>query len=152
MARRNVNVVSLLLLMLLTSGCSRFFTGGGWLYSAVEGKKVIFGFQYRASEDDPTIGDMHGVYRDSGQNVYFRFAGTQSITVFGDPDYFGVGYDYASLDPKNPGTGRVVVWGGDLGEPGVSAGDEFNVEVLSGPYTGYSWGGLLEGGNMQDHD
>jgi hypothetical protein len=118
----------------------------------VENKIVTFGFQYRSSEEDPFTGQLQGVYHDHGQNVHFRFAGQQSITVFGDPDCFGVGYDYISLDPKNPGTGRAIVWGCDFGEPAVSAGDEFNVEVLSGPYAGYSWGGVLQGGNMQDHD
>jgi hypothetical protein len=65
---------------------------------------------------------------------------------------------YRSQDPtlytSPPGTFRVQVF--DQGEPGGSpedfTGDEFSIQLLAGPYNGYTRGGYIEGGNVQVED
>jgi hypothetical protein len=59
-----------------------------------------------------------------------------------------------TLSALNPGKFRVEVF--DQGEPsasvGETTGDEFSIQLLGGPYAGYTRGGYIEGGNIQVED
>jgi hypothetical protein len=59
-----------------------------------------------------------------------------------------------TLSALNPGNFRALVF--DQGEPSGSTenftGDEFSIHLVGGPYTGYTRGGYIEGGNIQVED
>jgi len=59
-----------------------------------------------------------------------------------------------TLSALNPGDFRVEVH--DRGEPsfsvGETTGDEFSIQLLGGPYAGYTRGGYIERGNIQVED
>lgn len=145
--------VSLVALLLFT-GCAIKFTGGGWIVSAsgVEGEKATFGFTF-----DGPAGRFQGSYHDEGlwNGEEVRLRGT-GVVSFAGPDFDNNCMDatlsYESQNPRLRGSGELELTACDDGEPGPSAGDDIAIIVISGPYSGYSDGGDIMGGNLQAHE
>ena len=122
------------------TGCKA--TGGGFIQSATGADAAHFGFVMQTNKQDNVV---HGTYRDGYVKLRFD-AGSVSMTF--DPCAHWT-VDYVSTSPDYPGSGTAQVVVCDNGEPGPSSGDNLSIQILTGPYAGYSNAGVLEGGNLQ---
>jgi hypothetical protein len=147
------------LVAIAVAGCATKFTGGGTILSTDGTHQANFGFTYKVTDTSTGAGDMHGAYQDlfaSGfrnGGVQLKFDGLLSSAL--NPET-GRGMDgiegtanYISQNPNYPGSGTVEVSACDSCEPGP---DFININVTSGPYSGYSDNGDLTGGNLQAHN
>jgi hypothetical protein len=150
-------------IMLVASGCHRM-TGGGWIESAVPGKKAHFGFQVRCIETENEDGTTTAAFH-VGQLQYVDAAA--GVRLHGDAEVNAVvtGPDVTCEDPGVPfdgsfeilgtyrpqprgATGDFLVVITDAGEPGRND-DTFSIELTGGTYDGYTNSGTLGGGNIQ---
>ena len=159
-------------------GCKKA-AGGGWIpvYTDVESGetsadmlgKATFGFNMKCIEtDDGPLMKGQLQYNDHYNNV--KFHGTLKIVTdeleeqieaaqtcadiyanYGDNRFLAIG----SYTPQPKGKfdeedrGIFYLYVVDNGEPGASAGDEFDLVLLGGVYAPYSNFGYLGGGNIQ---
>jgi hypothetical protein len=101
------------------------------------------------------LAHIRGTYYDRGTGVRFKINDKELVAIGcetsnpQDPDNNCTGFQtsYASLDPKNRGTGIVRVKACDHGEPGDV--DSLDIIVDSGPYNGYHNNGPVLGGNFK---
>jgi hypothetical protein len=156
-----------LLVALVLSGCFLKLTGGGWMRSVNGVAKATFSVNYNVTRAQTGPGPcdfdleeahIRGTYFDRGEGVRFKFSdeGLDNISCTtdptpGDPDNECVRFrtSYVSLDPKNSGTGTVIVTACDHDVSGDV--DTLRIEVLSGPYDGYFNAGPVLGGNFKGH-
>jgi hypothetical protein len=144
--------------LLFAAGCYEKLNGGGWMQSANGVDKANFSISYNltpyleSDQSDPSLIHLEGIYHDKGLDVRLKY---EDVLDFVDDPDVSEGQDcvlfvttYTSQDRDMPGTGEAGVLACDLGEPGVE-GDFLVIEVLSGPYVGYSNGGPILGGNFQ---
>jgi hypothetical protein len=91
---------------------------------------------------------LHGRIRD----VRLRDSPVDPCAIFkGYDTYYGVFEGKYDAQPKKLGYGKFIITVSDGGEPGPSEDDYFEIEVVSGPFGGYSNGGYIQGGNIQQH-
>jgi hypothetical protein len=144
--------------LLFAAGCYEKLNGGGWMQSANGEDKANFSISYNltrfleSDQTDPSLIHLEGIYHDKGLDVRLKY---EDVLQFADEPDISEGQDcvlfrttYTSQDKDRPGTGTADVLACDLGEPGVE-GDFLVIEVLSGPYAGYSNAGPILGGNFQ---
>jgi hypothetical protein len=131
---------------LLLGACVDKFTAGGTLPAQQGAGVANFGLVINLEKDHAS-----GTYRDHATDVAFRIVGIEEEVeaIFGCID---VVLEYVSTNPARRGEGEVRLFACDRGEPGKLAGDEFSIQVLSGPYAGYTNGGEIRSGNLQAHD
>ena len=131
---------------LLFAGCKA--TGGGYIQSAFDpDKKANFGFVWQTTED-PEKFLVKGHWSDGP--VKFKLDGGFILTFTDGDDGCGFGEaQYTSISKTQPGSGTLQVILCDEGEPGPTNGDALFIQVHSGPYSGYTNFGELQGGNLQ---
>ena len=124
--------------LLTLSGCK--VTGGGWLASASEGK-ANFGFVLQDCDEAKgqfTYIDMAAGVKVKGELI--SFIGDHLASV-----------SYRSTNPQDPGEGIAEVYFADTGEGNDDHGF-LQIAVLTGPFQGYFNAGLIDGGNIQEHE
>lgn len=147
--------------VLSLSGCIGRYTGGGSINStAGAAQKATFGFVI----DGIGPPDLNGYatkakgqfqYDDHGAGVSFhvdKITPTDFFYVLGGGNAVGIQYNgtYSSID--GPGTLTFGVSSHDNTDGlGDLDQDSLLVIVLSGPYAGYSNGGLVQHGTIQFH-
>jgi len=161
MGHKIVAFVALPIVAFALAGCSSWFAGGGWMESAAgDGSKATFGFEF---DNRDWKGQMTGTYHDLAEGVAVRFDGVKwaNDAPLGPDNQMQAKVRYVQQGPPACGTERPngtwtkactgLVWveAEDNGEPGVSEGDRFHIEFLTGVYAGYENGGTLGGGNLQ---
>ena len=131
---------------LLFAGCKA--TGGGYIESAYDpDKKANFGFVWQTTED-PEKFLVKGQWSDGP--VKFKLDEGAIFTRTNGDDGCGIGIaQYTSTSKTYPGSGELQIALCDFGEPGPTNGDALEIRVLSGPYSGYTNYGELQGGNLQ---
>ncbi|MEA2297270.1 MAG: hypothetical protein QOF77_206 [Solirubrobacteraceae bacterium] len=158
------------------SGCAMNGFGAGTIGSSdgVATDRAAFTINYHITNYHPSTGVgsgvLSGVYVDSraaGGPVRLKFDGltgglgpcTDQARALGLPAsvcaivgadeqcFAGTGR-YVSLDSANPGSGQVGVVGCDNGRAGAPSTDTLSVNVISGPYSGYSNGPKPVVGNL----
>lgn len=145
---------------LAIAGCADKFTGGGTIPSTdeVQGDQANFGFTYKVTDQETGAGKTQGTYHDEFAPSYplggleLKFTGLLSSASSG-PCANGLKgtVSYTSQNSNYPGTGQALLKACDTGQPRNFPGDSIGIDVLSGPYNGYSNEGLLTGGNLQAH-
>jgi hypothetical protein len=167
--------VLLALSFVVLAGCETA-TGGGFIPSQPTGAdKATFGFTTHCKNTTLENGDVEAQlkgqfqYYDREADVRFH-AFLPPVTEIAPPDetdacaFFDTiveqefGEDSFVLEYRVQGgpkeereeLGLVRIHVVDAGEPGIN-GDELTIEVLSGPYMGYTNTGFIEGGNIQVH-
>lgn len=160
--KRSASLLVLAILAVAVAGCATDFTGGGTIASTDlnPADHANFGFTYKITDTTTGAGNAHGAYHDptdptfTNGGVKFKFDGL----LFGDTapgtlctvnGIAGI-LNYTSQNPNYPGSGSVFLSACDDGQPGIS-NDDIEVDVLTGPYTGYSDTGFLTGGNLKAH-
>lgn len=165
--RRQWFILAILPLVLVLAGClpepGQQATGQGVLPPDLLTGKATFAFKFTvtATSGQPIEGDLSGTYHDPGWRVGLRtvdvaFKGTGHFRRTRPPSRFpadtvcvsGPG-SYQSLNKKQPGLGFLNLTMCDLGKPGPSAGDYLNVDVVTGPYTGYFKLATVQSGDIQ---
>jgi hypothetical protein len=112
-------------------------TGGGWFEDEGTDNMINFGFTAR-----PTIkGQFQLVDHDSGTIVHGKI--TDWVDTSSPPYLYYTG----TCSIKGEGTYDFELRFEDNGEPGVTAGDYVEIDINS--FCTYS--GILQGGNIQDH-
>jgi hypothetical protein len=146
--------------LLFAAGCYEKLNGGGWMESANGVDKANFSISYNltpyleSDQSDPSLIHLEGIYHDKGLDVRLKY---EDVLDFADEPDVSEGEDcvlflttYTSQDsatrPDNTGEAEVLAC--DLGEPGVE-GDFLLINILTGPYEGYSNAGPILGGNFQ---
>ena len=177
MRRTILLLATMALTIVVLAGCEKA-TGGGYIPSQPTGAdKATFAFSTKCKnttlENGDVIGELKGQlqYNDREADVRFH-AFLKPITVeVGEPGVTDAcvfldeqaeqefGEDSFVLEYRVQGGPKeeedlevdlVRIHVVDSGEPGIN-GDEFTIEVLSGPYEGYTNTGTIEGGNIQVH-
>jgi hypothetical protein len=168
--------VLLALSFVVLAGCETA-TGGGFIPSQPTGAdKATFGFTTHCKsttlENGLEAANLKGQFQYYDREADVRFhAFLEPITeVVGGPGVTDAcvfldeqaeqefGEDSFLLEYRVQGgpkeereeLGIVRIHVVDAGEPGIN-GDELTIEVLSGPYMGYTNTGFIEGGNIQVH-
>jgi hypothetical protein len=165
---------------LLVAGCEQA-TGGGFISSPPplpgeeEEDKATFGFTTNCKNTTLENGDaaaqLKGQFQYYDREADVRFhAFLNPITEIAPPGetdacaffdevaelFFGADsflLQYRVQGPKEEEEleeGLVRIHVVDAGEPGIN-GDEITIQVLTGPYEGYTRTGVIEGGNIQVH-
>jgi hypothetical protein len=112
-------------------------TGGGWFEDEGTDNMINFGFTAR-----PTIkGQFQLVDHDSGTIVHGKI--TDRVDTSSPPYLYYTG----TCSIKGEGTYDLELRFEDNGEPGVTAGDYVEIDINSF----YTYSGILQGGNIQDH-
>ena len=148
-------LVGLLPLMLLLTGCTA--TGMGWIPSALDPTdKATFGFSFDVSSNGTTSA-LSGSYHDpQGQtaagvaDVAFKGTGqlhkctaTDPLCVSAPPSKGQCLAGHPAYESQNsglPGSGTFVLFVCDSDGNGIATGDGLDliqIDVDSGPYTGY---------------
>jgi hypothetical protein len=124
--------------------------------------RATFGFVVEPTSDTD-VGRFSGSYSDpqfngvlgigSVQGVRLRGAGVIEARTLGSPsprtERCIVGeLRYESTDPNVKGSGMLQLLACDIDEPGADE-DGLYINVLSGPYAGYTNFGFVQGGNLQ---
>jgi len=110
--------------------------------------------------DDVVKGKFEFIDHDSGENMHgdvvaVTVCGVEgACTLCGNSATLGA-YEivatYRSMDPDRPGTGELFACVSDNGEGAHSSGpDTASIQVLSGPFVGYTNSGVVRG-NIQQH-
>lgn len=153
-------------------------TGGGYIASAEDPEaKATFAFTGECDNisDNPEIiilefakGNLQ--YNDHGTKdadmpvrLHGKITGTDAIGIIGPLDLcqqpqtilpedsaFVYSGEYTA-QPKKNGSGQFRIIVTDGGEPGISEGDHFEIELIGGPFDGYENEGFIQGGNIQYH-
>jgi hypothetical protein len=173
--KRILVVLAMVAVGMLVASCERA-TGGGFIPSQPTGAdKATFGFSTNCKNttlENGAVAQIKGQlqYYDREADVRFHASLKPNTVEVGEP---GVTDACAFLDEvaeQEFGEDSFVLFyrvqGGpkeerleegavrfhvvDGGEPGIN-GDELTIEVLSGPYEGYTNTGFIEGGNIQVH-
>ena len=143
-------------MVLLAGGCAGKGAGGGFLPSAADdGTKATFGFRYNTLDSEKGNFGANGVYHDkSAAGVKLEVTGILFVPdpPEVDPQCVWSTLGYESQDPKNRGTGLLEVEVCDKGKPGPGNGDYIAVDILTGPFGGYSNSGVIQGGNIHLKD
>ncbi len=126
----------------ITSGGINFSAGKGAARSA--GGSANYGFTY-----DATKGNLAGTYRDG--DVAMSLTGNPTFDYYNDGSENCMSADgnYRSTNPRQRGDGTVHIYACDNGE-GRGSYDYLDVEVNSGPFSGYENAGYTRG-NLQAH-
>lgn len=166
-------VLGLAASVLLLAGCltsATKGTGGGWIASVVPGEQAHFSFAVsceRATpreEGEPCVQDttvpstVSGRFEDKGTGLKIRL---QTVSVIGAPGAqcqtgtFTYTSEVRSRSVDDTGTGTVTVCEGKAdraGNPGRAPQDQapatLSVQILSGPFMGYTNSGPLLGGSI----
>ncbi len=129
------------------------FTGGGQItsgginFSAAKGSAAngaSYGFTY-----DAIKGNFTGTYRDG--DVAMSLTGMAAFDFYnsGSENCMSADAYYRSTNPRQRGNGTVHIYACDNGE-GRGSYDYLDVEVNSGPFSGYENAGYTRG-NLQAH-
>lgn len=128
------------------TGCAS--TGGGTIPTNAGDRsgKANFGYTYDSSKDK-----YQGTYKDGYVSMSFTGVDYQSVPCnYGYESYVpSTVLTYRSTNPKMPGSGTVQVQFCDYGEGTNGTGDYLSVNVLSGPFEGYSDAGTVQGNIQQ---
>lgn len=146
MVRGRIVVLGALAVVLATACEAR---GGGWLISDTGSGKATFGFEM---ECDPDTGELTAQVQYVDRPAGVAIHGVTSANEFFcfEDATFGTFSGTYTAQPRTAGDGGTFfVTYADNGEPGVSAGDEFSIELIGGVYDGYANGGTIGGGNVQ---
>jgi hypothetical protein len=146
----------------VVAGCADKFTGGGTIPSTddVQGDLANFGFTYKVTDQSTGAGKTQGTYHDQFAPDYplggleLRFTGLLSSDTGSSPcaaTALKGTVSYTSQNSNYPGSGQAILKACDFGQPRNFPSDNLGIEVLSGPYSGYSNEGFLTGGNLQAH-
>jgi len=149
------------------TGCVGRFTGGGSIDSVAGApQKATFGFVINATDPDengnPTNITGQFQFNDHGAGVSFHVAQLRPTTppgvggiLFDDQDNpVALATVFEGTYSCNAGTGEVWIGAGSedqvYSNPFVTATnkDAIDVEVLTGPYAGYSNAGLVQHGEV----
>jgi hypothetical protein len=148
--RRHLMFVGLVAVAALLLGACKV-TGGGWIQSATGAKKATFGFNWQTTFNE-TTNETRATARGSWSDGDVKFKIDRGIvftfTDGQDGCAFGFGH-YVSQSKADPGDGELTICLCDYGEPGATNGDTISIQVTSGPYSGYTNSGELQGGNLQ---
>jgi hypothetical protein len=165
---------------LLVAGCEKA-TGGGFISSPPplpgeeEEEKATFGFTTNCKNTTLENGDVAAnlkgqfQYYDREADVRFHaflppvteiappgetdacaFFDEVSEEAFGEDSWLLIYRVQGGPKEEREEEGFVRVRVVDAGEPGIN-GDEITIQVLTGPYEGYTRTGVIEGGNIQVH-
>ena len=121
------------------------------------GGRTTFGFVF-----DQTTSTFSGSYQDTCAGVALRGTGVLRAdapgqspaslpcagTIFGSPLAYEAQNPKIARDPAAPSGGTLNLWVCDFGTPGTG-NDLFFLQVLDGPYAGYTNTGTLQAGNIQ---
>lgn len=143
--------------VLVLSACALSFNGHGAIPSAAGGPDATIGINFYCTQTAAggTIcngGEARGEYADQAAGVALHFSGA---LVSGGP---ALGYNncmssalsYTTKREQGQGSGVALVLACDNGRPGT--GNDFvAIQVVSGPFTGYTNAGLLTTGNLMAH-
>jgi hypothetical protein len=136
-----LGLIAVLAFALVATSCTAHVTGGGFV-AGDNDDTANFGFNFQCDGED-TKG--HLTYHDGD----LKIRGTI------DDCHFGLFTVEAKGDwvpqGRSPGAGgSFMITGSDDGEPGIG-GDTFKIELKEGPSVFYENGGVLLGGNIQEH-
>ena len=143
--RLRLLAVSVLVVAVLlgTTGCYSKLNGGGWMQSANGESRATFGIHY-----DGNLRAARGTYQDKAEGVSLKFV--DAIPDFSTQDCATYVATYQSQDKTDRESEEqyAILEACDNGEPGV-LGDTLSIDLLFGPYDGYSNSGPILGGNLQ---
>jgi hypothetical protein len=129
---------------LLLAGCT--VSGSGFTFSTNGAKRATFGFTVTDEPGGDSV--IRGSWADG--SVKFRFV-SGSFDFDTNPDSCSpISGTYTSTVKSSLGqTGGFDLEVCDFGEPGVNSGDTIDLDLTSGPFSGYSNDNTIQGGNLK---
>jgi hypothetical protein len=127
--------------------------GGGWVHSPADRtEKATFGFHMNCDEETGEV-TGHVQWHDATSNVDFHADIVWPLYECSNEaaieSLLGGGYSGTyQAQPKKLGGGEIEVYMVDGGEPGPDEQDYIYLELLGGPFKGYTAGGQVGGGNV----
>ena len=152
------SVAVLAALVIGLTGCTGDYTGGGAIpsKSGVTGEKATFGFKLHLQNDGVSCDEIIGasgefqyVDHGTGIDVAFHAKITDFAGGFADPNYNVGPIFIGDYYVKGKVAGQVLVGTLDYGKGDKT--DYVFLNVLNGPFAGYSNSGIFEKGNVTYH-